>query len=63
MTEKDEVLRLSNSEKLLVLSLIRQGLSQTQVAGALNMHQTTLSRQFPKGLLAEITKGIGASNG
>jgi IS30 family transposase len=56
MNEDLEKGNLSNAEKLLVLGLIKQGLSQAQIAGALGMHRTTLSRHFPKGLLAEISK-------
>lgn len=46
--------RLGSLEKLLVLSLIRQGLKQDHVAAALGMHRTSLSRAFPKGVLAEV---------
>ncbi|WP_434724683.1 helix-turn-helix domain-containing protein [Mesorhizobium sp. RIZ17] len=49
-----EISKLSSIEKLLVLGLVRQGLKQSQVASALGMHRTSLSRCFPKGLLAEI---------
>lgn len=46
--------KLNSIERLLVLSLVRQGLKQAHVAAALGMHRTSLSRQFPKGLLAEV---------
>nr|WP_180882804.1 helix-turn-helix domain-containing protein [Mesorhizobium loti] len=60
--------RLSPVEKLLVLGLIRLGLKQAQVAAALGIHRTSLSRAFPKGLLAEVAsikgvKGEDMSNG
>lgn len=41
-------------KKLLILGLLRSGLTQTQIAAALGMHQTSLSRMFPKGALAAI---------
>lgn len=47
--------RLGSLEKLLVLSLLRQGLKQDHVAAALGMHRTSLSRAFPKGILAEVS--------
>lgn len=47
---------LEDVKKLLILGLIRSGLSQTQVAAALDMHRTSLSRMFPKGLLADVAK-------
>jgi len=51
--------KLSSMEKLLVLSLIRQGLKQDHVAAAVGMHRTSLSRAFPKGLLAEVGRLAG----
>jgi len=64
MTEEVEKGTLTKVEKLLVLGLVRQGLTQNQLAASLGMHRTTLSRQFPKGLLAEVAKGEGgAANG
>lgn len=51
-----EEAKLGSVEKLLILGLLRDGLSQTQISGALGIHQTSLSRAFPKGLLAEVSK-------
>jgi hypothetical protein len=51
--------RLGSLEKLLVLSLIRHGLKQDHVAAALGMHRTSLSRAFPKGVLAEVGRLAG----
>ena len=48
--------KLSAVEKLLVLGLIRDGLTQTHIADALGMHQTSLSRAFPKGLLTDVAR-------
>jgi predicted XRE-type DNA-binding protein len=38
-------------KKLLVLALLNSGLSQTQVAGALDIDRSQISRMFPKGTL------------
>ena len=45
--------------KLLILGLVRSGITQSQIAAALGMHQTSLSRMFPKGLLTEIARSKG----
>lgn len=58
-----EVFRLSSTEKLLVLSLIRQGLKQDHIASALGMHRTSLSRAFPKGVLAQVARLSGKKQG
>lgn len=42
--------------KLLVLGLLRDGLTQTQVAGALDLDRSAVSRMFPKGTLTGIAK-------
>ncbi|TPI13775.1 helix-turn-helix domain-containing protein [Mesorhizobium sp. B4-1-3] len=52
--------KLSSLEKLLILGLVRQGLKQSHIAAALGIHRTSLSRSFPKGLLAEVA-GIKAA--
>lgn len=41
--------------KLLVLALLRSGLTQNQVAGALEIDRSQISRMFPKGTLSWIT--------
>ncbi|ODS03408.1 hypothetical protein AUC71_00915 [Methyloceanibacter marginalis] len=41
-------------KKLLVLALLRSGLTQTQVAGALDIDRSVISRMFPKGTLTGI---------
>ena len=48
---------LTAIKKLLVLMLANQGLTQTQIASALEVDRTSLSRMFPKGMLASIAKG------
>lgn len=40
--------------KLLVLALLRSGLTQAQVAGALDVDRSVISRMFPKGTLAGV---------
>jgi predicted transcriptional regulator len=42
--------------KLLVLSLLNGGLSQNQVAGALDVDRSAISRMFPKGTLTDLGK-------
>lgn len=50
--ETDERLKeLVAIKKLLVLALLKSGLTQTQVAGALEMDRSQISRMFPKGTL------------
>lgn len=51
--------RLTSVEKLLVLLLLRQGLKQDHVAAAVGMHRTSLSRAFPKGVLAQVARLSG----
>lgn len=41
-------------KKLLVLALLRSGLTQSQVAGALDIDRSAISRMFPKGALTSI---------
>jgi predicted transcriptional regulator len=42
---------LGDLKKLLVLNLLDKGYSQNQIALALGVNQTTISRMFPKGVL------------
>jgi predicted transcriptional regulator len=42
--------------KLLVLSLLNAGLSQSEVAGALDVDRSAISRMFRKGTLAGLGK-------
>jgi predicted XRE-type DNA-binding protein len=39
-------------KKLLILALAQSGLSQSQIAGALNIDRTGVGRMFPKGTFA-----------
>ncbi len=50
--ETDQRLReLIAIKKLLVLALLQSGLTQAQVAGALEIDRSLISRMFPKGTL------------
>lgn len=55
-TIEKENSELADIKKLMVIGLIRSGLSQSQIASALGVHRTSLSRMFPKGTLSEIAK-------
>lgn len=44
-------------KKLLILLLVREGLTQSQVASALEIDRTSVSRLFPKGALSALAKG------
>lgn len=62
MTSDVEVDELAELKKLMVLGLIRAGLTQNQVAGALGIHRTSLARMFPTGVLTEVARGSKNSN-
>lgn len=51
--ELDELVTI---RKLLVLALLRSGMTQTELGAALGMHRTQIGRMFPKGGLAEANK-------
>jgi len=44
-------------KKLLILSLANSGLTQSQIAAALDVDRTSVGRMFPKGTLAALNKG------
>jgi predicted XRE-type DNA-binding protein len=46
--------------KLLVLALLNSGLTQSQVAGALDIDRSMISRMFPKGTLIALGNQHGA---
>jgi hypothetical protein len=48
---------LTAIRKLLVLGLLQSGLNQTQVAGALGVDRSQISRMFPAGTLTGIGGG------
>lgn len=46
----DILSELQDIKKLMVLALMRNGTSQKQIAHALQVNQSSISRMFPKGL-------------
>lgn len=48
---------LADIKRLLVFALLRNGASQGEVASALGVKQSTVSRMFPGGLRDAVTKG------
>lgn len=44
-------------KQLLVVALIRDGVKQRQIAAALGIHESKLSRALPKGLGASVKNG------
>ncbi len=44
-------------KQLLVVALIRDGVKQRQIAAALGIHESRLSRALPKGLGAAVKNG------
>lgn len=58
--QSDEFLNeLVSIRKLLVLALLRSGMTQNQVAAALDVDRSSVSRMFPSGTL----KGLSNSDG
>jgi predicted transcriptional regulator len=59
----DESLKeLVTIRKLLVLGLLRDGLSQKQLGAALDLDQSQVSRMFPSGSLKDLSKSRIASD-
>jgi len=53
-TSNAELEELATIRKLLVLALLRSGMTQAELGAALGIHRTQVGRMFPKGALAEI---------
>ncbi|WFL76831.1 hypothetical protein P7228_12610 [Altererythrobacter arenosus] len=53
---KSELEELEMIRKLMIVGLIRLGLTQDELGSALGIHGTTIGRMFPKGLLKDIAK-------
>lgn len=52
-SEQENVVKeLAAIKKLLVLALANSGMTQTQIAAALDMDRTGVGRMFPKGALS-----------
>ena len=60
----DEHLKeLTTIRKLLVLGLIRSGMTQSQLGAALGVHRTQIGRMFPAGALDDPAKKKGGKKG
>jgi hypothetical protein len=55
----DQLKELMTIRKLLILGLLRSGMSQTQIGAALGVHGTTIGRMFPTGALGDPQKKSG----
>jgi DNA-binding transcriptional regulator LsrR (DeoR family) len=55
-TNNAELEELTTIRKLLVLALLRSGMTQSELGAALGVHRTQIGRMFPKGALAEAGK-------
>jgi Trp operon repressor len=55
-TGNAELEELVTIRKLLVLGLLRGGMTQAELGAALGVHRTQIGRMFPKGALAEANK-------
>lgn len=51
-----ELEELITIRKLLILALLRSGMTQGELGAALGIHRTQVGRMFPKGALAEANK-------
>lgn len=58
-SSEDQLKELVTIRKLLIVGLVRSGMSQSQIAAALGVHQTTIGRMFPAGAFAEPKKAAG----
>lgn len=47
---------LATIRKLMVLALLRSGITQGEIGAALGIHRTQVGRMFPKGALAGVKK-------
>lgn len=58
MNDSEVVKELAAIKKLLILALANSGMTQSQIAAALDVDRTSVSRMFPKGTLSKL-KGKG----
>lgn len=56
MDDDPHLKELVSIKKLLVLNLLHSGMTQNQVAGALGLNRSQISRMFPSGTLKGIAK-------
>jgi DNA-binding XRE family transcriptional regulator len=54
--QRTELEELEMIRKLLILGLVKLGLTQDELGAALGMHRTTIARMFPTGFLKEVGK-------
>lgn len=47
---------LTAIRKLMVLALLRSGMTQAEIGAALGIHRTQVGKMFPKGALATVKK-------
>lgn len=60
----DEGLReLVTIRKLLILGLLKNGMTQGQLGAALGVHRTVIGKMFPPGALAEMQKKAPGKKG
>ena len=57
-SQRSEQQELEMIRKLLILGLIKLGLTQDELGAALGIHGTTIGRMFPKGLLKDVAKKV-----
>lgn len=55
----DDLKELITIRKLLILALLRSGMTQGQLGAALGVHRTVIGKMFPTGALAELSKKTG----
>jgi len=52
--KSEELKELESLKKLMIIDLVRKGVSQTHIASALDVSPATITGMFPKGLLKAI---------
>jgi hypothetical protein len=61
MASNDEQLKeLVTIRKLMILGLMRSGMTQSELGAALGVDRTAIGRMFPSGALSEMRKKPGA---
>lgn len=60
ISDNKEILKeLVSIKKLLILALSNSGMTQTQIAAALDIDRTSVGRMFPKGALSSKKEKAG----
>lgn len=54
--QRTEQAELEMIRKLLILGLVKIGVTQDELGSALGIHRTTIARMFPAGFLKEVGK-------